>query len=207
MKKSTQIHHRVAVKTKRLRVQGLVRKISMMQCRRYVDNLELPVSNTLPKEVKTVINVLTVGNGHKVFRQMDRPLIIFLLRGTPNIAVRESKTPETPHENRLAKTRGHRHILCLSRLKRNGFLRPRVKRYAGTSAHDNSIRDRPSVVGLVRIVRVHVQVKLDSITQTPMKSNTISTRRRHVHHDVQRCLPINAIPLALQSTLPPLEPR
>ena len=63
----------------------------MLQCRRYVDNLELPVSNTFPKEVMTDINVLTVGSGHRVFRQMYRPLVIFLHRGTPNIAVRENK--------------------------------------------------------------------------------------------------------------------
>ena len=38
-----------------------------------MDNLGLTVSNTLPKEVMMDINVLTVGSGHRVFRQMYRP--------------------------------------------------------------------------------------------------------------------------------------
>ena len=34
---------------------------------------------------------------------MDRILVIFLHRGTTNIAVRVNISPEIPHENRLAK--------------------------------------------------------------------------------------------------------
>ena len=69
-------------------------------------------------------------------------------------------------------------------------MRPRVERYTGTTAHDNSTRDRPPAIGLVRIVHVHVQLQLNSITQTPLRSNTISTRRFDVHHDVQCCPPM-----------------
>ena len=76
----------------------------MLQCRRYVDNLELLVSETLAREVMTDVNVLPVGSGRKVFRSMGRPLVIFIHHCTPNIAVRENKTPEIPHENRLVKS-------------------------------------------------------------------------------------------------------
>ena len=125
---------------------------------------------------------------------MDRSLVVFLYRGTSNIAVREHNTPEIPDKNRLAKTRGHRHILSLCRRKPNGFLLPRVERYAGTSAHDNCTRDIPSVIGLMRILRVHVQLPLNSITQTPLKSDTTCTRRFNVHHDVQCWMQMHQLP-------------
>ena len=54
------------------------------------------------------------------------------------------------------KNRDHRHVLCLYRRKRNGFLRPRVKRYSGTSTHHFSTRDRYPVTSLESIVRTRV---------------------------------------------------
>ena len=93
MEKSPQIHHKAAVTTKRLRVQGLGERVSMLQCRRYVDKLELSVSNTFPKEVMTAFEsmCLLLGVVTEFFCQRDRPLDSFLHRGTPNIAVRENK--------------------------------------------------------------------------------------------------------------------
>ena len=103
VKKLPNAHHNVAVKTTRLCVQRIGEKIAILQCRRHVDIIVLPVANTLPKEVLTDITVFAIGSGRRVFRQMNRPLVICLHRVTPNIDVPKNKTPEVPHENRLAK--------------------------------------------------------------------------------------------------------
>lgn len=128
--------------TKRPRVQTLSDGIAMLQCRRYVTNLALPLSNKLSKEVATDITVRIVGSGYRAFRQNVRPLIIFLYRGTQKIPVGEIETSDIPHEKRLSKTRGHRYIRCLLRRERNGLLLPRPHRHTGTRAHDNPTRDK-----------------------------------------------------------------
>lgn len=57
----------------------------MLLCRRYVDNLKLPISNTFPKEVVVNINELTVTSCHRVIRQLYRPLVILTDPGRPNV--------------------------------------------------------------------------------------------------------------------------
>ena len=79
--------------------------------------------------------------------------------------------------------------LCLRGRKDDASLRPRVKRYAGASVHHNSTRDRQPIIFLVRIVCTHVQLQLNSTSQTSLERNAVSARRFDVHHDVQRCLP------------------
>ena len=76
--KSPRVHRKVTVETKRFRVLWFGRKISMLFFLRYVYSLELPISDTLSKEVMADINVFTVGSGHRVVRQVYRPLVILL---------------------------------------------------------------------------------------------------------------------------------
>ena len=91
--------------------QWLGRKISMLFFRRYVYNLELPISDSLSKEVMADINALTVGSSHRVVRQVYHPLVILLHRGISNIAIRKNETPDIPHKSSLANSRGHCQVL------------------------------------------------------------------------------------------------
>ena len=99
--KSPQVHHKVTVKTKRFRVQWFGQKINLLFFRRHVYNLELLISDTLSKEVKADINVLTVGSSHRVVRQVYRPLVILLHRGISNIAIRKNETPRIKIVSRI----------------------------------------------------------------------------------------------------------
>ena len=75
---SPQVHHNVAAKTKRFRVQCLGQKNNMLFLRRHVYNLQIPVGDSLPKEVKMDINELTIGSSHRVVRQAYPPLLSFI---------------------------------------------------------------------------------------------------------------------------------
>lgn len=101
--KSPHLHSKVMVNMKRLCVHRFGGKISVLLCRWYVSNLELPASSMLPNGMMTDINVHTVRSGHRVAPPRYCLLVFVLHRGTPNTAIRvnllRGTAPETPRVN------------------------------------------------------------------------------------------------------------
>ena len=124
-----QVHHKVTAETKRFRVQCLGQKNSMLFFRTHVYNLQIPVSDSLQKEVMVNINVLTIRSSHRVVRQVYPPLVIIHHRGTSNIAIGKHETPDIPHETVLANSRGRRHVVRLLSTQRDAFPCATVNRH------------------------------------------------------------------------------
>ena len=84
--KSPQVHHKVTVKTKRFRVQWFGQKISMLFFRRYMYNLEFPISDTNEpptcwRNIRTTV-LLTRSTCYSC----DPTLLILTPRWTPSNA-------------------------------------------------------------------------------------------------------------------------
>ena len=163
----------------------------MLQVRPHMNNSKLPFRYVLSKKVVANVYVLRVWRGGRIIGQVQSAYVILENGSAPYVAIRKDKTLDVPQENRLLKPLSHRNIFCLRRRQCHTLLRPRQKRHASTSTHNNTATNISPVGGSAREIRIHKHLQTNTTRRTPLKSDTVATRESNVHENVQGRFPVH----------------
>ena len=101
------------------------RKIGMLKRRRYMDHRNLFPVNQFPENMVSHIDMLGVGVGYSVLRELHHTLIILEHRYARHAYIRQHEAPNLPQEQNYLHGVCKHHVLCLRRGECDAFLSPR----------------------------------------------------------------------------------